>query len=258
MIARGPRELKALYDRLGPGDIYVGTITTGALQRSVMIDLMERGVRVVPSCLSQSLSRSKTTQAFVFDRWTPPMTRVVGRRIDLLESINVYNGERIGKVVTKVDHKHCGHGVRLWENIENLYSILGLEDSAYPFVLQPFISDFVDVRVIVAGDYKEAYTRENPFNFRCNLAAGGHSKPYELNGDQVEFCELLMKRGKFPYAHIDLMIMENGTPYLSEISLNGGMKGSAIDQKALDGIKKTVLEKIAGNIDKGQGRKQYE
>ncbi len=248
MIARGPGELKSLYEKLGPGDIYAGSVPNGHLRQSIMIDLAERGVRVLPSCLSQSLSRSKTAQAFVFAQWTPPLTRVVSRRIELLETINPYNAKRIGKVVTKVDHKHCGHGVRLWENIENLYSILGLEESSYPFVLQPFISDFVDVRAIVAGDYIEAYTRENQYNFRCNLAAGGRSRPFEPTKAQIEFCRLLMKRGRFPYAHIDLMILKNGTAYLSEIALNGGMKGSAIDQATLDGIKKDLLERMAENF----------
>ncbi len=255
MIARGPGELKSEYEKLGPGDVYVGSVPNGHLQQSVMIDLMEKGVHVLPSCLAQTLSRSKTTQAHMFAQWTHPLTRVVSRRIELLESISHYNSKGVGKVVTKVDHKHCGHGVRLWDNIENLYSILGLEDSSYPFVLQPFMTDFVDVRAIVAGDYIEAYTRENQFNFRCNLAAGGHSRPFQLSEKQIRLCRLLMERGRFPYAHIDLMILKDGTAYLSEIALNGGMKGSAIDQATLGGIKKSLLEKMAERIGLESGDK---
>ena len=42
-----------------------------------------------------------------------------------------------------------------------------------------------------------------------------------------------MKRGKFPYAHIDLLTTEDGHNYLSEIALNGGMKGSRITREEL-------------------------
>jgi ribosomal protein S6--L-glutamate ligase len=37
-----------------------------------------------------------------------------------------------------------------------------------------------------------------------------------------------MQRGKFPYAHIDLMVLENGETRLTEINLRGGIKGARI------------------------------
>jgi hypothetical protein len=86
---------------------------------------------------------------------------------------------------------------------------VGLEETSYPFVLQPLLTNFTDIRVIIVENYIEAYTRENPYNFRCNLAAGGKSTPYSLTRKQINFCKKIMERGKFPYAHIDLMILEN-------------------------------------------------
>jgi ribosomal protein S6--L-glutamate ligase len=247
MIIRGLKELKAAFHQMGPKDVYIGSVAKKHLELPMMIDLLERGVTCLPYCLSQMLCRSKITQAFILNEWMAPLTFAITRRIELLNAISVYNKNGIDQVVTKEDQKHCGHGVRLWNNIESLYSILGLEEASYPFVLQPFLTNFTDVRVIIVEDYIEAYTRENPYNFRCNLAAGGKSTPYTLTRKQINFCKKIMERGKFLYAHIDLMILENDIIYLSEIALSGGLKGAKIDQHELDFKKQRLLERIASN-----------
>ena len=41
-----------------------------------------------------------------------------------------------------------------------------------------------------------------------------------------------MKQGAFPYAHLDLMVTDDGTTYLTEINLRGGLRGAAIDSSA--------------------------
>lgn len=250
MILRGSQELKTAYDQLGPKDIYIGSVSAKHLELPMMIDLLERGVTCLPFCLSQSLSRSKITQAHILNEWMAPLTCVITRRIELLNAVGLYNKNGIGKVVTKEDQKHCGHGVRLWDHIENLYSILGLEETSYPFVLQPLLTNFTDVRAIFAGNYIEAYTRDNPYNFRCNLAAGGKSTPYTLTQEQIHFSQKVMIRGNFPYAHIDLMIFENNTIYLSEIALSGGLKGAIIGHHELELKKQQVLEQMATDIGK--------
>jgi glutathione synthase/RimK-type ligase-like ATP-grasp enzyme len=250
MIIRGLNELKKAYYQLGSKDIYVGSMATKHLELPMMIDLLERGVTCLPFCLSQLLSRSKITQALILKEWMAPLTCAITKRAELLNAITLYNRNGIEQVVTKEEQKHCGHGVRLWNDIESLYSILGLEESSYPFVLQPLLSNFKDVRAIIIGDYIEAYTRENPYNFRCNLAAGGKSTPYSLTQEQVDFALRIMERGKFPYAHIDLMIFENDITYLSEISLRGGLKGALIDHHALDIKKQQLLEQIVIRMDK--------
>jgi len=245
MIIRSSRELKALFHDLGPGDIFIGMLVYKHLKQSVLIDLLERGVTCLPSPLSQNLNRSKVAQALIFKDWMAPHTTVITRRMDLIDTINQYNKHGITAVVTKEDHLHCGHGIRRWQNIETLYSFMALSESSYPFVLQPFLNDLTDVRVIIAGEYTEAYVRYNPDNFRMNISSGGKSYPYDLNKEQVDFCLMAMERGKFPYAHLDLQIMENGKNYLSEITLNGGIKGARISRKELDQKKQEILEKLA-------------
>ena len=51
-----------------------------------------------------------------------------------------------------------------------------------------------------------------------------------------------MKRGQFPYAHIDLLVMDSNEYYLSEIALNGGTRGAKITRRQLDREKQKVLE----------------
>jgi len=244
-ILRGHRELIRRYAELAPGDAFIGQVGEKHIRQALLIDCQARGVRCYPSPLAQCLHHSKSAQAFVLKEFMLPQTRVISRRSDLLAAVGEYGKAGIGAVVTKQDHMHCGHGVRLWESAELLYSLMGLDSEAFPFVLQPFLADFTDVRVIIAGQYVEAYTRSNPDGFRKNLSAGGMSAPYRLSSEEVEFCRRIMDRAGFPYAHIDLHILEDGGIYMSEIALNGGLKGAAIRRPELDQIKQDILELLA-------------
>ena len=249
MIVRGYRQLKEHYHRLERGDVFVGRIPGGPLRHAMLIDLLQRGVQCCPSALAQNLNGSKTAQAVVFEPWMAPHTRVIRRRSDLLAAIEACNRAGIAAVVTKEDRLHCGHGVRRWENVETLYNMVAFAPTTYPFVMQPYLTHFIDVRVIIAGDYREAYERINPGNFRRNLSAGGRSRAYDLNEDTERFCRSVMARGQFPYAHLDLHIVDTDTRYLSEIALDGGTKGAQLDRQLLDRAKKDVLEGLVKTFD---------
>jgi len=244
MILRSSTELKERYQDLCSGDIFLGILTYRHIKKSILIDLMERGISCFPSPLSQVLNHSKATQAVVLKEWMLPHTCVITRRADLIEAINTYNRFGIAPVVTKEDQLHCGHGVRKWESIETLYNYLALSEASYPFVIQPFLDNFTDVRVIIAEEYTEAYVRYNPDNFRMNISMGGKNYPYEMNTELLNFCRAAMERGKFPYAHLDIHITNDGVYYLSEIALNGGTKGAKISRKELDQKKQDVLERL--------------
>jgi ribosomal protein S6--L-glutamate ligase len=81
-----------------------------------------------------------------------------------------------------------------------------------------------------------------------NMAAGGKSEPFVLEDAVEDFCRSAMTRGRFPYAHLDLLIRDDGTCHLSEIALEGGIKGAQIDRKRLDAIKAEVLERCAAEM----------
>ncbi|KPJ74261.1 MAG: hypothetical protein AMJ54_17210 [Deltaproteobacteria bacterium SG8_13] len=259
MIIRGFTDLQAEYHRLSAGDLYIGRIHSAFLRQTFFIDLLQRGIHCLPSPLSQLLSSSKAAQAMVLRDWMLPLTRVIRRRHDLIDAAGGYAAANVGPVVTKADRMHCGHGVRRWNDIETLYNTTAYSADAYPMVLQPFVEELVDVRVIIAGTYVEAYRRFNPNGFRMNLAAGGTSSPFALESAAEDFCRTAMARGRFPYAHLDLLIRGDGTCHLSEIALDGGTKGARIDRKELDRIKSEVLEQCAAEIlstDPQSGRRQ--
>jgi ribosomal protein S6--L-glutamate ligase len=98
---------------------------------------------------------------------------------------------------------------------------------------------------VVLGEYYiEAYERVNPYNFRKNLFMGGKANSYELNKKEIEFCKKVMKRGKFPYAHLDLIYIGDKGPYISEISLKGGIKGAKIGHKEYEEIIKRIHQEF--------------
>ena len=248
MIVRGSRQLIEQYRNLTDGDIFIGMLSSKYRKSNVLIDLLERGIVCMPSALSQALSTSKTTQAIVFQSFMLPHTLAIQRRHDLVQAINTYNRNKVGPVVTKDNHLHCGHGVRRWDNIEMLYSIATRNKEVYPFVLQPLMEDpFVDIRVIWVADFHEAYSRQNPYNFRNNISSGGSSQPYDMADEQLNLCREIVKRGRFPYAHIDLMVLEDGKSYLSEIALDGGIKGAQISRQELNSLKTDRIEEMAAD-----------
>lgn len=211
----------------------------------MLLDLAERGVTLFPSALSQQTCRSKAAQALLFSGYMLPHTLVIHDQHDMLEAINYFHQHSIDQVVTKMDRKDGGLGIHLWSNIEDTYNHASLGTLPYPFVVQPYIADCRDIRVIILDSYEEAYQRENPHNFRNNLHCGGISTPYLLSDQQRTICEQVMQRGQFPYAHIDLMETAAGKTYLTEINLRGGIKGAVISpeeyRKKIDDIHSNFL-----------------
>lgn len=244
------------YQCLGAGDVFVGHLPSSCLKSIILTDLTDRGVRLVPSATARQLNASKVAQAFVLNPWMAPHTVIIARRKELLDAVTAYNQNGIFAAITKADGLHCGHGVRKWDNLETLYNCVAFAENPFPFVLQPYLNDFTDVRVVMVGDFCEAYSRSNPDNFRMNLAAGGQSEPYMLTPSQVEFCRSVLARSGMPYAHMDLMLLADGRIYLSEIRLNGGIHGARIKRHDLEEMKQSRLLELAGAIaeqDKREG-----
>jgi ribosomal protein S6--L-glutamate ligase len=238
-------ELKNNYHGLEPGDTFIGRLSSEYMETVILVDMLTRDIHCLPSPLAQILSGSKVNQTIILQNWMLPLTTVILRRRDFIDTISTYTGHGVKKVVTKEDKMHCGHGIRKWDSIDLCYNCLAFSKKSYPFVLQPFLDEFLDVRVVIAGDYMESYEKVHPNNFRKNLSTGGSSRPFHLSTEQENVCRSVMSRGKFPFAHIDIQITENGNGYLSEISLNGGLKGAKIDRDTLDLKKNRILEHLA-------------
>lgn len=214
--------------QLQAGDIVCNRIRLKTQEEHLLLDLVERGITLIPSATSQLASRSKTFQARIFSSLMIPGTAVIYDVHGLLGVISQYQRMKNESVILKHDRKNGGLGIHLFKYTEDIFTLAANKVLPFPFVLQPFITHNRDVRVIILGDYIEAYQRTNPDNFRNNLHCGGKASRWELSEVQIALCREAMIRGGFPFAHIDLMSTDDGTTYLTEINLRGGIRGAAI------------------------------
>ncbi len=246
-IIRKNHELPALFQELTSGDIITCRLRLKYEEEHLLLDLVERGVHLIPSATSQLASRSKTFQARLLSPLMIPRTVAIYDIHGLLETVSLYGRHAIKKVILKHDRKNAGLGIHLFRDIEDVYTQAANNVLPYPFVLQPFIANSRDVRVVILDDYIEAYERNNPDSFRNNLHCGGKAHAFDLSSTQLTLCKQAMKRGSFPYGHLDLMITEKNETYLAEINLRGGMRGAAIDpgsyQKKVKSIEAKLLQK---------------
>lgn len=247
-VIRDNQTLYTSYNNLKRHDIVCGRIRMKPGEEHLLIDLLEREIHLIPSASSQLASRSKTYQARIFGEFMLPGTLPIYDTHALLSATSVYRQQQYTRVILKCDRKNAGLGVHTFNNIEDLYNHVSNGSCAFPFVIQPYHSNSRDIRVIILGDYLEAYERINPYNFRKNLHCGGHSTPYALPDQQLKLCRKVMKRGDFPYAHLDLILTPDGNCHLMEINLRGGLKGARISGKEymekLDVIHEKLLQQL--------------
>lgn len=248
-IIRDNATLAEYYDTLTAGDIIVGRVRLQHGEEHVLLDLLSRGVTLIPSALSQLSSRSKVFQTKILHSFMLPGTEAVYSVHDMIRMVSDYGRMKIGKVVCKLDRANAGLGILLFSSIEDVYNQAVLGTLSFPFVIQPFVDGCSDVRAVVLGKEIEAYKRYNPDNFRHNLHCGGKSTPFELDEEQVGLCREVMERAGFPYACIDLLITPSGKTWINEINLRGGLKGAKISQKeylyAVKHIHSRMLEKYS-------------
>ncbi|KJR97734.1 MAG: hypothetical protein VR65_22070 [Desulfobulbaceae bacterium BRH_c16a] len=227
-IVRDNQTLFATYNQLKANDIIYGRIRLNPGEEHLLTDLVERRIRLIPSATSQLASRSKAFQARIFSDFMLPDTLPIYDIHTLLLATSLYRRLDYTQVVLKQDRKNGGLGVHLFNSIEDLYNQVSGSISFFPFIIQPFQKEYRDIRVIVLDDYIESYERINTDNFRQNLHCGGKSTPYLLEDRYISFCREVMKRGAFPYAHLDLMITPESKCHLTEINLRGGLQGAKI------------------------------
>jgi len=229
------------HSKLKKGDLILTRLPIRPENFPLLFDLREREVICYPSFLSQILSHSKVAQAEILREFMLPHTRVIRNKGELLQVMQ--SPPPYEALVTKRDFANCGLGIALWNSLEEVFKFAGTEVLPFPFVLQPFFKDWVDLRVVVLGErYFEAYLRENPRNFRQNLFFGGKARAYELSQEELGFCQRVMQRGGFPVAHLDLAYVEGKGPYLSEINLRGGLKGARISPSYYEELLKELRD----------------
>lgn len=237
------KAFKKHFNELREGDLIGIRLPLKKEEYGLIIDLIYRKVEAFPSFLSQLLCGSKILQAEILREFMLPFTFVIRDKNTLLSTIIDFS--KIGefkKFITKEDRANCGLGVKVWNSLEEIYNVAGTPILPFPFVLQPFYPNIRDIRVVILGHHHiEAYERKNAHNFRKNIFWGGKASPYKLSEDELSFCKKIMERAKFPYAHLDLIYLEDGRgPFLSEINLKGGIKGAQITPERYEQIIKKI------------------
>ncbi len=246
MIIRNVHELRSRYHELDAGDAFVGYLSLRQEEQFKVLDLLHRGIRFYPSLLSQFLSRSKVLQADILKQFMLPDTFVAYRGYDLIHNLERYC--QYEKIVCKRDRKHLGRGVSSWSSLEELQSLDAMDALKYPLVIQPFLEDARDFRVVIIDSYVEVYERVNPHTFRKNLAQKGTARSIRADDRLKAFCEKIMHRGDFPYALLDVLLGRDNRYYLSEISLLGGLRGSRIGQEGFMKLKTRLEDEFCSSI----------
>lgn len=245
MIITSIREFRRNYHKLQKDDAFAGNLVLRPGEEFKALDLINRGVVVFPSLLSQFLSRSKVFQAEVLGPFMLENTFVAYRSRDIMSRLPQLADK--GQVVCKRDRKNLGLGLSKWNSIEDLQSLAAMEALPYPFVVQPFLENARDIRVLIIEDYVEAYEKINPYSFRKNLAQGGTARKISMTPELESLCRKIMVRGEFPYAILDILVSEKGQLFLSEISLTGGLTGSRLGQEEFLQRKKSVLDSFCNS-----------
>lgn len=253
-IYRDSSTLFDRYDALREGDVVIGRLRLKPGEENLLLDLQSRGIILMPSASAQLCSRSKVYQARILGRFMLPGTRAVYTRHGLLDLVSEYGRNGVAEVVCKLDRANGGLGILRFSSIEDVYNQAVLGSLCFPFVVQPFVARSRDIRVVLLGAYVEAYERSNPNNFRNNLHCGGESAPWEPDSIQLDLCRAIMERAGFAYAHIDLLIASDGTSYLNEINLRGGLKGASIDQQGYLNRVSSIHERFVAELEGGENR----
>ncbi len=252
-IIHDNKTLFECFDELTAGDIVVGRVRLRPGEEHLLLDLVARGVVLFPAATSQLCSRSKVFQARLLGRFMIPGTAPVYDMHDMMRLVTEYGQQGVERVVCKLDRANGGLGILLYSSVEEVYSQAVLGVLRFPFVVQPFLEECRDVRVVMLGDTVDAYQRHNPHNFRHNLHCGGTGSPWVLSAAQAGFCRQVMARAGFPYAHVDLLMSPAGEFRLTEINLRGGLRGARICQKDYVGaIEKIHAELVAGQLQHGR------
>ena len=233
------------YNQLSTSTIVCTRIRLKVGEEHLLTDLAERGIPLIPSATAQLASRSKVFQTRLFSDYMLPGTFAIYDSQTLLNTISLYQKQEVSRVVLKRERKNGGLGVHLFSDIEDIYNQVIGGAFNLPFVVQPFKPDSRDIRVIILDNYLEAYERRNDYNFRKNLHCGGQSIPFNLSKRQVAFCRKIMARGRFSYAHIDLLLSEKKECWMTEINLRGGLRGAKITgetyRKKIESIHEQLL-----------------
>jgi len=186
---------------------------------------LKKGVTLLPKFDMVKLWRSKIEHAKLFKDTHMPQHTTWAYNINELKNLQHYyksNCPTSQLVTKKYTNTSGGKDVHKWKNIDHIidYFTTAGAGQFYPMVIQPFIENYKDYRVIVMGEFVQAIHRYNPNNWKQNTDLGASITDVPLTLEEWEFVRDVQRITKFPFIFIDLMITDDNI-YLGEFSLDG-------------------------------------
>ena len=83
--------MRASFASLKKGDIFIGRLRLRRNEEYMLLDLVERGIDLFPSALSQQVCRSKAAQVLLFSDYMPPHTKAIHDKHDMMEVISYFH-----------------------------------------------------------------------------------------------------------------------------------------------------------------------
>lgn len=131
--------------------------------------------------------------------------------------------EKLGfPVIVKESFGSMGKGVFKADNFDELKT-LAEKLKLKPHIYQRFLPyrSGTDVRmIVVGGKYLCSMIRENPNDFRSNIALGGKGRIYHPDKEFISAAEKCARVLKLDYCGVDLLFGEDGKPYVCEVNSN--------------------------------------
>lgn len=205
----------------------------------IFYEIESRGAEIFPPLLAQSLSMSKVHQALHYKDHMVPNTRVLFRTFNLQHVLRRYAKENVLNVVVKQDRESMGMGIHPCFSL-NEFALTVIHRVKPPLVAQPMLEDFREFRLLICGDTIVAKEKVNSDRiFWNNRIFGGVTHFVAPSQRIVDFGKEMMKIGKFPWAYVDLFVV-NDEVFLSEINLSGSNAG--LKEYNLNRLKRQIFQ----------------
>jgi len=104
------QEFFSCREELQAGDIVNCRLRLSGSQEHLLLDLVSRGIHLVPSANAQLCSRSKVYQAELLGRFMLEDTLAVYSMHDMLAAVTAYGRAQVAEVVCKLDRANGGLG----------------------------------------------------------------------------------------------------------------------------------------------------
>lgn len=212
--------LDALLVRSVPG----GSLEQVIFRMDRLYTLHRNGVRVVnsPASIEKTVDKYYTSALLQEQSIPTPPTVVVEKAAQAMEAF-----QKMKDVVVKPLFGSMGNGMLRVDDKEVAHRVFtSLGQCGYVYYLQQYIPHGCeDVRAFVIGQRVVAAMMRRGEGWKTNLSKGAKALPVTLTSDQEALCISSIKAIGADYGGVDLMMGEDGNPYIIEVNSIPGWLG---------------------------------